>query len=125
MVAGLTDSFEVFLWLVQTEKLLDIMAGHTAPVGSLAFSPSGVNQLVGGLWDKTVQAWSIFGHSGAVEPFLLSSDQEAQMKCVQFSGFLLLAMLNRAGLDCYRAMLVMLDWLGVGCKLLYHVISEV
>jgi len=29
VAAGSTDSFEVFLWSVQTGKLLDIMAGHT------------------------------------------------------------------------------------------------
>ena len=74
VAAGSTDSFGVFLWSVQTGKLLDVMAGYTAPVGSLAFSPSGVNQLVSGLWDKTVQAWRLFGRSGAVEPFSLSSD---------------------------------------------------
>jgi periodic tryptophan protein 2 len=74
VAAGSTDSFEVFLWSVQTGKLLDVMAGHTAPVSSLAFSPSGANQLASGSWDKTVRVWSIFGRSGAVEPFSLSSD---------------------------------------------------
>jgi periodic tryptophan protein 2 len=74
LAAGSTDSFEVFLWSVQTGKLLDVMAGHTAPVSSLAFSPSGANQLASGSWDKTVRVWSIFGRSGAVEPFSLSSD---------------------------------------------------
>ena len=72
--AGSTDSFEVFLWSVQTGKLLDVMAGHTAPVSSLAFSPSGANQLASGSWDKTVRVWSIFGRSDAVEPFSLSAD---------------------------------------------------
>ena len=74
VAAGSTDSFEVFLWSVQTGKLLDVMAGHTAPVSSLAFSPSGANQLASGSWDKTVRVWSVFGRSGAVEPFSLSSD---------------------------------------------------
>ncbi|KAF8965068.1 quinon protein alcohol dehydrogenase-like superfamily [Flammula alnicola] len=45
VVAGSTDSFEVFLWSVQTGKLLDVMAGHKGPVSAFAFSPPGANQL--------------------------------------------------------------------------------
>jgi len=74
LAAGSTDSYEVFLWSVQTGKLLDVMAGHTGPVSSLAFSPSGANQLASGSWDKTMRVWNIFGRSGAVEPFSLNSD---------------------------------------------------
>ena len=40
---------------------------------ALAFSPV-ANQLASGSWDKTVWVWSIFGPSGAVELFSLSSD---------------------------------------------------
>ena len=29
------------MWSVQTEKLLDILAGHEGPVSALAFSPTG------------------------------------------------------------------------------------
>ncbi|XP_006463359.1 hypothetical protein AGABI2DRAFT_186957 [Agaricus bisporus var. bisporus H97] len=74
VAAGSTDSFEVFLWSVQTGKLLDILTGHEGPVSALAFSPTGANQLASGSWDKTVRVWSIFGRSRAVEPFQLTSD---------------------------------------------------
>ncbi|THV01919.1 WD40 repeat-like protein [Dendrothele bispora CBS 962.96] len=74
VAAGSTDSFEVFLWSVQTGKLLDILAGHEGPVCSLAFSPSGANQLASGSWDRTVRVWNVFGRSRAVEPFQLNSD---------------------------------------------------
>ena len=74
VAAGSTDTCEVFLWSVQTGKLLDVMAGHTGPVSPLAFSPSGADQLASGSWDKTMQVWNIFGRSGAVEPFSLNSD---------------------------------------------------
>ncbi|KAF4618632.1 hypothetical protein D9613_010107 [Agrocybe pediades] len=74
VAAGSTDSYEIFLWSVQTGKLLDIMAGHTGPVSSLAFSPTGANQLASVSWDKTMRVWNIFGRSGAVEPFSLNSD---------------------------------------------------
>ncbi|KAJ7778254.1 WD40-repeat-containing domain protein [Mycena metata] len=74
VAAGSTDSFEVFMWSVQTGKLLDVLTGHEGPVSSLAFSPSGANQLASGSWDKTVRVWNVFGRSRAVEPLALSSD---------------------------------------------------
>ncbi|KAG6817113.1 hypothetical protein H0H87_012634 [Tephrocybe sp. NHM501043] len=74
VAAGSTDSFEVFLWSVQTGKLLDVLAGHEGPVSSLAFSPSGANQLASGSWDKTVRLWNVFGRSRAVEPLTVTSD---------------------------------------------------
>ncbi|KIJ15929.1 hypothetical protein PAXINDRAFT_176399 [Paxillus involutus ATCC 200175] len=74
VAAGSTDSFEVFLWSVQTGKLLDVLSGHEAPISSLAFCPSGANQLASGSWDRTVRIWSVFGRSRAAETLTLSSD---------------------------------------------------
>lgn len=74
VAAGSTDTFEVFMWSVQTGKLLDILAGHEAPVSALAFSPTGANQLASGSWDRTIRIWSIFSRSRAVEPLVVSSD---------------------------------------------------
>ncbi|KAF9239823.1 WD40-repeat-containing domain protein [Melanogaster broomeanus] len=74
VAAGSSDSFEVFLWSVQTGKLLDVLSGHEAPISSLAFCPSGANQLASASWDRTVRVWSVFGRSRAVETLTLSSD---------------------------------------------------
>jgi periodic tryptophan protein 2 len=74
VAAGSADSFEVFLWSVQTGKLLDILTGHEGPVSSLAFSPSGNNQLASVSWDRSMRIWNVFGRSRVVEPFTLSSD---------------------------------------------------
>ncbi|KAF9500274.1 WD40 repeat-like protein [Pleurotus eryngii] len=74
VAAGSTDSFEVYMWSVQTGKLLDILTGHEGPVCALAFNPAGANQLASGSWDRTVRVWSVFGRSRAVEPFVLGSD---------------------------------------------------
>ena len=74
IAAGSTDSFEVFLWSVQTGKLLDVLSGHEGPVSTLAFSPSGSNQLASGSWDRTVRIWNVFSRSRAVEPMALTSD---------------------------------------------------
>ncbi|RDX45204.1 WD40 repeat-like protein [Lentinus brumalis] len=73
VAAGSTDSFEIFMWSVQTGKLLDVLTGHEAPISSLAFSPTG-NYLASGSWDKSVRVWTVFGRSHAVEPFQLSAD---------------------------------------------------
>ncbi|TFK70173.1 WD40 repeat-like protein [Pluteus cervinus] len=74
VAAGSTDSFEIFLWSVQTGKLLDILTGHEGPISSLEFSPSGANQLASASWDRTIRVWNVFGRSRAVEPFQLTSD---------------------------------------------------
>ncbi|CAE6433282.1 unnamed protein product [Rhizoctonia solani] len=73
VAAGSTDSFEVFMWSVQTGKLLDILTGHEGPISALAFSPTG-NQLASASWDKSVRIWEVYGRSRAVEPFQLGSE---------------------------------------------------
>jgi periodic tryptophan protein 2 len=74
--AGSIDTFEIFMWSVQTGKLLDVLSGHTAPVAGLAFSPMG-DQLASASWDRSVRLWSVFGRSRATEPITLSSEATA------------------------------------------------
>lgn len=71
--AGSQDSFEIYMWSVQTGKLLDILSGHTAPIPSLAFSPTG-DQLASASWDRTLRLWSVYGRSRSTEPLQLSSE---------------------------------------------------
>lgn len=73
VAAGSTDSFQIFMWSVQTGKLLDVLSGHEGPISSLAFSPTG-NILASGSWDKSVRLWNVFDRSHAVEPFSMSAD---------------------------------------------------
>ncbi|KAK0556774.1 U3 snoRNP protein [Tilletia horrida] len=72
--AGSTDSFEVYMWSVQTGRILDILPGHTGPVVGLAFDPQGSGMLASISWDRTIRLWEVFGRSGNVEPFQLNAD---------------------------------------------------
>eukprot|EP00057_Strongylocentrotus_purpuratus_P000387 XP_001175743.2 PREDICTED: periodic tryptophan protein 2 homolog isoform X2 [Strongylocentrotus purpuratus] len=70
--AGL-DVFEIFMWSMQTGRLLEVLSGHEAPVSGLSFGPSG-SQLASSSWDKSVRLWDVFGRSGSREALRLSSD---------------------------------------------------
>ncbi|CAD6890976.1 unnamed protein product [Tilletia controversa] len=72
--AGSTDTFEVYMWSVQTGRILDILSGHTGPVVGLAFDPQGSGMLASISWDRSIRLWELFGRSGNVEPFQLNAD---------------------------------------------------
>lgn len=71
--AGSIDSFEIYIWSVQTGQLLDQLSGHEGPVSSLAFAPNG-SALVSGSWDHTIRIWSIFDRTQTSEPLVLQAD---------------------------------------------------
>lgn len=71
--AGSLDSFDIYIWSVQTGQLLDQLSGHEGPIASLAFAPSG-DIIVSGSWDHTVRIWSIFGRTQTSEPIQLQAD---------------------------------------------------
>lgn len=71
--AGSTDSFDVFVWSVQTGQLLDTLSGHEGPVSCLAFSMENA-VLASASWDKTIRIWSIYGRSQQVEPLEVFAD---------------------------------------------------
>ncbi|ODQ82471.1 hypothetical protein BABINDRAFT_159054 [Babjeviella inositovora NRRL Y-12698] len=71
--AGSEDTFEIYVWSVQTAQLLDTLSGHEAPISCLAFGSEN-SVLASASWDKTIRVWSIFGRSQHVEPFNIYSD---------------------------------------------------
>jgi periodic tryptophan protein 2 len=67
--AGAVDLFDIWVWSVQTGRLLDVLSGHEGPVSSLAFGPFRP-VLVSGSWDRTVKVWEVFeGNRAATETF--------------------------------------------------------
>ena len=73
VAAGSVDSFDIYIWSVQTGQLLDQLSGHEGPVSALAFAPSG-GTLVSGSWDRTARIWSIFTRTQTSEPLQLQAD---------------------------------------------------
>ena len=78
VTAGTADPFHVYVWNLQTGKLLDVLTGHAGPVCSLAFSPQGT--LASASWDGTVKLWDIYKQNVATESIQHTSD----VVCVAF-----------------------------------------
>ena len=74
VVAGLQDTFEIQVWLVQTLQLLDTLAGHEGPILCLSFGRESGAVLASASWDKTVRIWNIFGRLQQVEPIEIHLD---------------------------------------------------
>uniref|UniRef100_A0A671RHZ4 Periodic tryptophan protein 2 homolog n=1 Tax=Sinocyclocheilus anshuiensis TaxID=1608454 RepID=A0A671RHZ4_9TELE len=71
--AGSQDSFEIFLWSMQTGRLLEVLSGHEGPVSNLCFSP--VQSVLASVsWDKTVRLWDMLDSWQTKETLRLTSD---------------------------------------------------
>ena len=55
--AGTLDPFKIYVWALQTGRLLDILAGHEGPIASLAFHGS---TLASSSWDGTLKVWNVY-----------------------------------------------------------------
>lgn len=80
VASGATDTYEVFLWSVQTGHLLEVISGHEGPVACLSFNPSttSTGQLATASWDKTLKIWdALNANSTNCETFEIISDATA------------------------------------------------
>mmetsp|Transcript_6925 Transcript_6925/g.8609 ORF Transcript_6925/g.8609 Transcript_6925/m.8609 type:complete len:483 (-) Transcript_6925:30-1478(-) len=80
VVGGSMDGFDVFVWSIQTSKLLDVLRGHEGPVAALAFNPS-KPILASASWDATVRLWDIYSDGRSIEVF----QHETEVLALSFS----------------------------------------
>eukprot|EP00698_Gefionella_okellyi_P013776 TRINITY_DN3791_c0_g1_i1.p1 TRINITY_DN3791_c0_g1~~TRINITY_DN3791_c0_g1_i1.p1 ORF type:complete len:848 (-),score=140.28 TRINITY_DN3791_c0_g1_i1:1180-3519(-) len=71
--AGSHDPFNIYVWSVQSGRLLDVLSGHQGPISSLVFSPT-QPLLASTSWDKTVKLWDVFEGHGNTDTFTLNGD---------------------------------------------------
>ena len=76
VAAGGFDPFNIYIWSLQTGKLLDVLSGHEGPISSLSYS-SAKGLLASSSWDKTIKVWDIYRNGTATESFLQGSDVTA------------------------------------------------
>jgi periodic tryptophan protein 2 len=57
--AGALDPFHIYVWALQTGKLIDVLAGHEGPIACLDFS-RGNSTLASGSWDGTLKLWDVY-----------------------------------------------------------------
>ena len=60
--AGAMDPFHIYVWSLQTGRLLDVLTGHEGPVACLDFSPTS-SVLASGSWDGTLKLWDVYKNS--------------------------------------------------------------
>ena len=71
--AGAMEPADIYVWSLQTGRLLDVLSGHEGPVSCLGFSPS-APVLASGSWDKTLRLWDPYKRSTPVETFHQEAD---------------------------------------------------
>ena len=67
------ETWEIYVWSVQTGKLVQVLTGHDGPISALTFSPQG-DRLISTSWDGTARVWELFGRTHSIEPLVLGSD---------------------------------------------------
>jgi periodic tryptophan protein 2 len=72
--AGAMDPFDIYVWSLQTGRILDVLSGHEAPVSCLAFSTAGEPVLASSSWDHTVKLWDVYKSASATETIETPSD---------------------------------------------------
>ena len=79
VAAGTTDPFHIYVWNLQTAKLLDVLTGHEGPVCDLAFQKSG-GMLASASWDGTMKLWDLYKGNVPSE----SAQHASDVVCVAF-----------------------------------------
>lgn len=77
--AGTFDPFDIYMWSLQTGKVLDVLSGHKGPVVQLTFNPE-QGKLASASWDGTVKLWDVYKKNTPQESLQHNSD----VVCVAF-----------------------------------------
>ena len=79
VTAGSSDPFHIYVWNLQTAKLLDVLTGHEAPVCALSFQGTG-GVLASGSWDGTLKFWDFYKANIPTE----SVQHSSEVVCIAF-----------------------------------------
>lgn len=75
VTAGGQDSHDIYLWSLQSGRLLEVLSGHEGPVVSVQFSSQpGSTMMASTAWDATLKVWDAIDSTTAKETIALSSD---------------------------------------------------
>ena len=95
VAAGGIDIFEIYLWSVQTGKLLEVISGHDGPVSSLSFSPSVSSSIMASVsWDKTLRLWNAIAAGSSSEIIQLGGSDGTAVTFRPDGGQVAVATLN-------------------------------
>ena len=73
VTAGTTEPFHIYVWSLQTGKILDVLTGHLGPVCDLKFHP--IRGTLGSAsWDGTLKIWDLYKREGDPESMSHNSD---------------------------------------------------
>lgn len=73
VTAGSTDPFHIYIWNLQSGKILDVFTGHAGPVCDLVFQSNG-GTLISASWDGTVKTWDLYKGNVPTESLRHSTD---------------------------------------------------
>ncbi|KNC82463.1 hypothetical protein SARC_05255 [Sphaeroforma arctica JP610] len=74
--AGTQDTFDIYVWSLQTGRLLEVLSGHEGPITALHFNPL-TSVLCSGSWDHELRMWDIFDNKASTEALPHTTDIRA------------------------------------------------
>jgi len=78
VASGAIDDFNVFVWHVQSGRLLMEIPGHTGPIASICFNPKrGSSMLASVSWDKTLRIVDCLETDGSAQVISLEAEATA------------------------------------------------
>ncbi len=80
-LASASEDKVIYLWDVETSKLLGLLAGHTDRIQALVWHPQG-NRLISAGWDSTARVWD----ATTLEPVLIFNGHATQVTAMAITA---------------------------------------